>query len=639
MPTDRPTLPARLDPAQVAAIVEAAYALPAPRRPFLGRLADGVRAIFGGSGWMAPGEPLPTVVPGRAQPRGWDFPVTINRVIQPRATEGISFAELRALADRATLVRLAIETCKDIDERFSWEVAPKAIPGRNVKDNDARIAEVQAFLQQPDRRLTFTRWMRTLREEQLCLDAPAVYLRRTRGGELFAFEPIAGDTLKPLVDVTGRRPLAGPAYEQVVKGMKVAEFSNEELHYMPRNPRAHRLYGYPPTEQLLIVGAAVINRELSQLLYNADGNIPDVFLKAPKEWTTDQIKAAQIWWDQRKGDLSARRGVTIVPEAGVQEMHEPPLKTEIDEWWAREVCWAFSLSPLVFLKQGMNRATGQVMADSALDEGLIPRQLFWSEFLEALIRLAWGWDDLTVTWQQARDPDPDIQSQIEVRDVQNGLRTINEIREAKGLDGVEGGDEPFFLTAGGPVLLRSIVGANEDGEAGEGVPAVEGEAAALPGGAAVQDTALNGAQITSLLEVVRAVNAGELDVEAAKALLVVAFPTIDDAEASRIMAGAEQRAAEAATRRDEAAAAIAAGQASNGDRPGGAPPAEGDRAATDMDPETATESDDKGTTPRDLRKRATRTVQTIPKRQKNFWQAERGTAPPRARPSGAWRGP
>lgn len=78
------------------------------------------------------------------------------------------------------------------------------------------------------------------------------------------------------------------------------------------------------------------------------------------------------------------------------------------------------------------------------------------------------------------------------------------------------------------------------------------EGAALATDVAVQDTALNGAQIASLLDVVRAVNDGELDVEAAIALLVVAFPTIDSEEAGRILSGAAARAEEAKARSDAA---------------------------------------------------------------------------------------
>lgn len=63
------------------------------------------------------------------------------------------------------------------------------------------------------------------------------------------------------------------------------------------------------------------------------------------------------------------------------------------------------------------------------------------------------------------------------------------------------------------------------------------DAAAMPNGAKVQDTALNGAQVTGLLDVARAVSEEIMDRDAGKATLQVAFPTIDEAEAARIMDG------------------------------------------------------------------------------------------------------
>ena len=63
--------------------------------------------------------------------------------------------------------------------------------------------------------------------------------------------------------------------------------------------------------------------------------------------------------------------------------------------------------------------------------------------------------------------------------------------------------------------------------------------AALPSTTAtVQDTALNGAQIASLLLIVQAVAEGTMTVDAAIAIMLVAFPTIDESEARRIAEGA-----------------------------------------------------------------------------------------------------
>ena len=68
-------------------------------------------------------------------------------------------------------------------------------------------------------------------------------------------------------------------------------------------------------------------------------------------------------------------------------------------------------------------------------------------------------------------------------------------------------------------------------EVAAGAPAV------APGGAAVADTALNGAQIASLLEILTALSEGRLTTDGAVALIMVAFPTITEQDARRLAAG------------------------------------------------------------------------------------------------------
>ena len=60
-------------------------------------------------------------------------------------------------------------------------------------------------------------------------------------------------------------------------------------------------------------------------------------------------------------------------------------------------------------------------------------------------------------------------------------------------------------------------------------------AAPAGGATAVQDTALNGAQVASLLEVVSAVVAKQLPPESAKALLMAAFPRITPEQVNGIV--------------------------------------------------------------------------------------------------------
>jgi hypothetical protein len=68
-----------------------------------------------------------------------------------------------------------------------------------------------------------------------------------------------------------------------------------------------------------------------------------------------------------------------------------------------------------------------------------------------------GHSDLEFAWSEMRPTDPKDQSVILTSYVKGGIFTLNEARDVLGLDPVEGGDAPMFLTAQGPVLLRDSI--------------------------------------------------------------------------------------------------------------------------------------------------------------------------------------
>ena len=109
------------------------------------------------------------------------------------------------------------------------------------------------------------------------------------------------------------------------------------------------------------------------------------------------------------------------------------------------------------------------------------------------------------------------------------------IQEIKGVKGptvtVDGTDYPVDDAAPSPEPGQG----GTDADPGQNSPAppadgATGQPGALPAGdASVQDTALNGAQIESLLEIVGQVGAGTIPPASAKAIIGAAFPMIDDA--------------------------------------------------------------------------------------------------------------
>ena len=119
----------------------------------------------------------------------------------------------------------------------------------DTPDASKSIDAVASFLARPDRRHSFADWLRMLVEEMLVIDAATIYPRYARGGALYSLDIIDGATIKPLIGEDGRAPEPpDPAYQQILKGVPAADFSADELIYLPRNLRSHRLYGMSPVE-------------------------------------------------------------------------------------------------------------------------------------------------------------------------------------------------------------------------------------------------------------------------------------------------------------------------------------------------------------------------------------------------------
>jgi len=70
------------------------------------------------------------------------------------------------------------------------------------------------------------------------------------------------------------------------------------------------------------------------------------------------------------------------------------------------------------------------------------------------------------------------------------------------------------------------------------LPAPVGDVPVDAAAVTLQDTALNGAQVTALLQILASISSGTLDQQAAVALIASAFPSIPEAEAKAIVSGA-----------------------------------------------------------------------------------------------------
>ncbi|HWE72481.1 MAG TPA: phage portal protein [Stellaceae bacterium] len=409
--------------------------------------------------WFGPQQPLPPQAPPDVAGRQFDYPFGFNLAVTPRSQERTGFDELRGLADSYDLLRSVIETRKDQMERLTWRIRPRALV-QTGSTSDPRLSALTQFFHCPDRRHGWASWLRMLLEDLLVIDAPTLYKRRTRGGALYALELLDGATIKRLIDDWGRAPLP-PAYQQILKGVPAVDYAADELIYAPRNPRVHKAYGFSPVEQVQMSVNIALRRQIYQLQYYTEGNVPEALIGVPENWNPDQIRQFQAYWDGlNAGDTAERRHAKFVP-GGVAKtfvpVREPAMKDAFDEWLARIVCYAFSVPPSAFTSQ-VNRATAESAQDVALSEGLAPLQLWVKHLIDRVIAEDFGASDLEFAWDQDKDTDPAQTASIASDYVRSGIKSINEIRAELGLPPVAGGEVPKIQTAQGLMPLTQASG-------------------------------------------------------------------------------------------------------------------------------------------------------------------------------------
>lgn len=456
----------------------------APVEPsMIQRAIQGVKYMLTGNvdEWFGPGQPVAPQAQDKegVVGRQFDFRVSHNIQRNPRDGEGATFAQMRALADGFDLLRLVIETRKDQMCKLAWSFAlkpdvakakkaadayakqmedfnkpppepPKVDPETGVaappapekeepkppEPEDPRITQLKAFFAFPDGEHDWDTWLRMVLEDMLVIDAATLYPRPTLDGGLHSLEPVDGATIKRLLDASGRTPEPPqPAYQQVLKGVPAVDYSRDELVYRPRNVRTNRVYGYSPVEQIIMTVNIALRRQIHQLQYYTEGNIPEAMIGVPPEWNPDQIARFQELWDSMmEGNTAERRHAKFVPGGmNVTMLKEAVLKDGFDEWLARVVCFAFSISPQALI-QSMNRATAQTAQDQALQEGLMPVMKWVKSLIDYIIQKYFGFTDLEFKWEEEDESAPVDQMNVLTGYVKAGIMQDDEARAKLGLD-------------------------------------------------------------------------------------------------------------------------------------------------------------------------------------------------------------
>jgi len=424
------------------------------------RSAKGTNAFTGQDSIMTPGVPL-TPLDGEKQPRQYQYSVGQNIILQPRG-ENIGkspltpFATLRALADTYDLVRVTIESRKEQLSGMEWDIVPvdEELKAADIEKYATEIRMVKDFFEYPDKENSWYDWLGMVMEEILVVDALSIYRHKTKGGKLWALEVVDGSTVKPLIDVRGRKPAPpNPAYQQILYGYTRADFTAEDLLYKPKNKRAWTPYGFSPVEYVIIAVNMGLRRQNHYLSYYTDGNLPDGGIyEMPEGLGIDQTRQFQEMWDTLlSGNSAERQRLRFVPGGGKYIPTKAyDFQYEFDEWLATIICAAFGVNPMIFKKQ-MNRATAMVQDGVQTDLGLRPMQTFITGILNQIIKQDLGMPHLKFKWIKKKKEDEKMDIEKNEKYVKSAIYSIDDVLDKEGRE--KQGIPRFVMVQDGPIFL------------------------------------------------------------------------------------------------------------------------------------------------------------------------------------------
>lgn len=394
-----------------------------------------------------PGKPTKKTGPNRPVAR--DVPMFWNNLIpmdmvgvEPTEdVNGLSFKEIRRFADEHEITRIVIETCKDQLCKLRWTFRIKPKEGENSQvakersEKDTRVKFLNQFFKSPDKEHDFYQWLRMLMEEVLVLSVVPIWKREDLLDRPYGFYLLDTATIKRCVDDMGLTPdpnLPYPfnvGYQQIIKGEINAEFTKNNLIWYNVNPRTWAFYPYSPIEQIILTLSTGMRRMAMQLAHYTDGNVPAMFMKVPKEWSVDQVKQFQNYWNElMSGNLGEMaKGWAIPGEADPVFPQKETLKDDFDEWIARVICYAYSVSPNAFIKN-LNRATSEQAREQADEEGLQSRIMLVTRLMDLIVEKWFGYDDIEFHLILDRPQDSKKQAEIDNIYIRSGVKSVDEVR-------------------------------------------------------------------------------------------------------------------------------------------------------------------------------------------------------------------
>ena len=483
----------------------------------------------------SPIQPTPIDVPPPGGtypgPRWWPYRQSWN-LPTPPGSEGLklaSFDQLRTLAQKYSVARSCIELRQEEIRGLDWSVGLTTDAAKAYRDDRAslrdfgeRKAKFERFFRRPDPDFwNFDSFLAAMLEEIFVYDALTVIFRPKfgasfgmggrglLGSDLDSIRLVSGPTIRPLLDLQGGTPAApAPAYQQFLFGVprsdymsvirgtdideagllgaEVNEFNADIMLYAPYWRTRETPYGFPPVERALLPIISGLQKQEFQLDYFTEGTVPAVYISpGDPNITPTQIGELQSALNSLAGDPAYHLKVVVLPPGSKVEPQRPvDLSDSFDYLVMNQVCMAFDIQPQelgIIPNVGATptgpsasgiRFAGMEGRDIKNRKSTKPLLKFICDIFNTVIQDICGQWDMQFQFEGlVDDEDKQAITTLGVEQVQNGISSIDEIRERLDLPpwGLQETSEPVVFTAQGPIpfsMAPQLIAAMTAGAAG-----------------------------------------------------------------------------------------------------------------------------------------------------------------------------
>jgi HK97 family phage portal protein len=348
-------------------------------------------------------------------------------------------ANLRRFAE-TPVARRAINLVKDKIASMDWQVRvrrgynPAAVP-----DAQARINALRQCLEEPNSADSFRTLFEPAIEDTLVGGFGAIEMEATGDpSQPFRLYAVDGATIQ--IDPAWKGDPAQPRYAQQtgrIGGGALIPLLDDELMYIRLNPRSHTPFGLGRLEVAFetITQFLGANRYAGRL---ASNSVVQYALWL-NEATPEQHDRLIRWWqDEIEGTgrvpiLSSENKPEVLRFAGGTDAD---LHIAWQQFLLVMIANAFDLPPMLLgMTQDVNKSTASEMADEAFASAIVPvAKLLAEHITRDLFAKRLGWREFEFVFNDLESRDETEELNIQIQLLQNGVLTIGEVRQQRGLD-------------------------------------------------------------------------------------------------------------------------------------------------------------------------------------------------------------